>query len=226
MGIPEDESDADDGEDHPAEEAVFETREERDAGDALGDADGEGVEDGTRKTHMGGHIAHTETDDGVVTHRDGQRDEDDDKGDGLLAHAEDGPEEAEHQHHKGDDDIFYPYPPEKFVAVEALDAAQEGHHAHVDGMGVVENPEGTADDKDKDDNVGLVDETIEKSREDLPRLGGGLDIMERIVQHHLAPVNHLSLELARGDEPRAYRRQHDEGEDDGKGMGNLFQVES
>ena len=108
VGVPQDKGDADDGEQYPAEKTVFEAGEDGDVGNALGNAYRERVEHGPCKAHMGSNIAHAYTYDGVIAHGDGKRDEDDDKGDGLFAHAEDGTEKTEHDHDECDDDVLHP----------------------------------------------------------------------------------------------------------------------
>ena len=100
-------------------------------------------------------------------------------------------EEAEKQHDKGDDDIVDTERADQPVAAHALHGSQEGHHTHVDGVAVVENPEGAADDENEDNDVGLVDEAVEQSAKHLPRLWRRVYAMERIVQYHFAAVNRL-----------------------------------
>ena len=92
---------------------------------------------------MGCHIADAEPYDGVVAHGDCQWDKDDGEGYGLLAHAEDGTEDTEHEHDEGDDDVVGAEALYESVLVEALYPSQEGHDADVDGVAVVQNPEGT-----------------------------------------------------------------------------------
>ena len=107
VGVPQHEGDANNGEYHPAEHPVFQSREERQVGDALCDTDGKGIEHGTGKAHMGRHIAHADAHNAVVAHLDSQRDEHHHESNSLLAHAEDSAEEAEEQHNEGDDDIVH-----------------------------------------------------------------------------------------------------------------------
>ena len=216
--IPKHEGNAHNGQHHPAEEAVFEAREERQVDNTLRYADGEGVEHSSCKAHMGSNIAHADTHDTVVTHLDGQRDEDHDEGYRLLAHAEDGAEEAEEQHDKRDDDIVHPELGDELVAAQPLHTAQEGHHTDVDGVAVVEYPEGAAYHEDKDDDVGFVDEAVEEGAEDLPRLGCGVDAVEGVVDNDLSPTLHNTGVFARRHHPGEDGGQHDEGEDDGEGM--------
>ncbi len=211
--IPQHEGDADDGEHEPAHDAVFHAGEDGQVGYALRDADGEGVEDGACKADMGGDIAHAEAYYGVVAHGDGQWHEDDGEGYGLLAHAENGSEDAEHQHDEGDDyvvgaDFLY-----ESVLVEALHPPQECHDADVDGVAVVQYPEGAADHKDEDDDVGFVAEAVEERGKDLPRLRLALDVVEGVVFDDeacglaavgVADGDGLSHELSAGDEPCGY----------------------
>ena len=140
--------------------------------------------------------------------------------------AKDGAKKAEHQHYKGDDDIVDPKFVDEFVSAEALDAAEEGHHADVDGVAVVENPEGAADDEDEGYDVGLVDEAVEEGAEYLPRLRCGVDAVERVVEYHFTAVDHLACVFACRYDPGKDCSQHDESEDDNEGMGNLFQIEN
>ena len=226
VGIPQHEGNANHRQHHPAEEAVLQPREERQTGNTLCNTYGKGVQHGTCKPHMRSHIAHTHSHDGVEAHLDGQRDEYHHEGDGLLAHAKDGAKETEHQHYQCDDDILHPQLAYPFVTAQTLHPPQEGHDADVDGVAVVEYPEGAAHHEDEDDDVGLVDKAIEKCREDLPGLRRRFDAVEGSVDHHFAPVDLLPQELARRHHPRHHSRQHDEGEDDGKGMGDFLQVGS
>ena len=225
-GIPKDEGYAYDCQHHPAEEAVFETREERYAGDALRYADSEWIEHGSGKTHMGSHIAHADTHDAVVAHLDGQRDEHHDEGYRLLAHAENGAEKAEEQHDEGDDDIVHPQLADELVAAQALHTAQESHHADVDGVAVVEYPEGAADHEDEYDDVGLVYEAVKQGAEDLPRLRRGVDAVEGVVQHHLSPALHDTGVFACRHHPGEDGGQDDEAEDYGEGMRYFLHIET
>ena len=171
---------------------------------------------------MGRHIAHADADNRVVAHLDGQRDEHDDEGKRLLAHAEHGPEQAEQHHDRGDDK------PVGTLASPAASAQppQEGHHAPVDGVAVVQNPESPAHDEDEDDDVGLVAKAVEERREDLPGLWGGVDTVIGAVLHHLAGrapgVDSVADKLARRHHPRQHGGQHYQGEDNGEGMRYLF----
>ena len=60
VGIPEYKGDADNGQHNPAEEPVFKAREDGQPRNTLGYANGEGVQHGTGKAHMGSHIAHAD----------------------------------------------------------------------------------------------------------------------------------------------------------------------
>lgn len=47
------------------------------------------------KTYVGSNIYHAKPRDGIISHRNGQRDDDNDKGQGFFTHAKYGAEEAE-----------------------------------------------------------------------------------------------------------------------------------
>ena len=231
VGVPQDKGNANDGEDNPAEETVFQAGENGEIRDALRYADGEGIEHSPGKAHMGSNIAHADTHDGIIPHGDGQGNEDNDKGDGLLAHAKNSTEEAEHNHDEGNDDVLDPQPLEEFVTIEPQDPAQERHDANLDGAAVVEDVESTSDHKDENDDVGFVNKTVEESRKDLPGLGVALNVAERVVAHHLAEScgavgildsDGLADKLAGRHKPRADSGKDDEGENDSKGMRYLF----
>ena len=232
VGIPEYKGDADNGQHNPAEEPVFKAREDGQPRNTLGYANGEGVQHGTGKAHMGRHIAHADAYNWVISHGDGKRDEDDDKGNGLFAHAENGTEKTEHDHDKGNDDILHPYPFKQTVPVQFQHTSQKSHHPHLNGTAVVEDVERTTDHEDKDDDVRFVNKTIEECGEDLPGLGLPFHIMEWVVLHHLpyrgAAIGilhryRLAHILACRHKPSADSCQQDERKDDGKCMRNLFQ---
>ena len=222
VGVPEGEEDADDRQQQPAEEAVADAGEGGQSRQSLGDADGEGVEHGAREADVGRHVAHEHARDGVVAHGDGQRHEDADEGDGLLAHAKDRPEEAEHQHDADDEDVVHPDRSEELVFLYLLCLLQEEEDALVDSVGLIHDPEGAADHQDEDDDVGGALEALEEGSEDLPRLGLALHAVVGVVHHDVAlvavHVNRLPVELATRDDPGEGRADHDDGKYDGEGV--------
>ena len=179
-------------------------------------ADGEGVEHSPSKSHVRSHIAHADTHDAVVAHLDGQRDKYHGESDGLFAHAKHRSEEAEENHHRGDNQAVGALAVACFFA--PLDAPKEGHYSYIDGVAIVQYPKSTAHHKDEDNDVGLVDKPVEEGRKHLPSLRGGVDIMEGIRDYHLSPLYHLAGELARWHYPRQHCGQNDKGKDDGKRM--------
>ena len=78
------------GQNTPADEAVFHAGEQRKFRHPLRNPYREGIEEGAGKADVGGHIHDQQTHDGIVAHRNDQRHDDAHEGNGLLAHAEDG----------------------------------------------------------------------------------------------------------------------------------------
>ena len=173
---------------------------------------------------MGGHIAHTDTHDRVVAHLYGQGYEHHHEGDSLLAHAEDGTEEAEHKHYKRDNDIIHSQTTHQAKTTQPLHTAKESHHADVDSMALIQYPERATDDEYKCYNVGLVDKPVEEGGKDLPCLRCTFHPMIRTIHHHLTTIDRLAQKLACGYKPGKHSRQHHKGKNNGEGVWNAFHL--
>ena len=208
---PRPEDDVDDGDrrqDRPHHEPVAETREDGEAGDVLGDADGERVEERAREAGAGTDQGNGAPCDLVVSeplredHQGGQEDE------RLLGHA-DGPAAEREQHHQHTDDDL------AVAAAGANDAVDHG----LDRSRRVDHRERAADQEDVEDDAGGLEEALWKGQEDLgdarrtrldPVVGGGV--------HHLPVLAHDAVERARRDPVGGGGGDDDQPEEQGEGV--------
>ena len=68
VGVPKYKRNTNNCKNNPTQEAIFESGENGKVRYALGNANGEGVEHGSGKAYMRCHIAHANTNDGIITH--------------------------------------------------------------------------------------------------------------------------------------------------------------
>ena len=201
--IAEHEDDGREHQDEPADGPVLDAAEEGDAGHFLSDADGEGIEHGSREADVRREIAHADAGDAVVTERDGQGNDDGRESDGFFTHAENCTEESEKKHDQHDDQVPDTDFAEKGMLFQTGGLPDESFYAGIDGFRAVDDPEGTADDQDKGDDPGLLLQTFEDGGEDLPGLRFGRDVPEFVS----------GIFTAR-DKPGRCGAEHDHREDD------------
>ena len=226
-GITKHDSDQQGRQHDPTEKTIAQAREQRQVGKALGDTDRKRVEDRARETHVRRDIDHAKTRNRVVSHRDGQRDDDDHEGQCLLAHPEYRPEQAEKDDHQRDDNIIHPNPPQKAITLEASRRPQEREDARVDRPAAVHYLKGATNNQEKSDDTRLLLEAVEQDTKHLPALWRLLHGMKRVIDNDrsLGAIHYPDLTgiLARRNDPRQGRADQDNDRDDRIGMGNFPQ---
>mmetsp|Transcript_44674 Transcript_44674/g.105064 ORF Transcript_44674/g.105064 Transcript_44674/m.105064 type:complete len:518 (-) Transcript_44674:276-1829(-) len=213
-GPPHQEGDGQAGRDGPADGAVADTGEQRHAGDALGHADVEGVQEGGRKTHLRANERNRHAGQRIQPQRQCQRDEDQHEGNRFLGHAEAGAAEREQRDEARDDGG----PHQGRAAVRA----GHGLDHRVDGLGFLQHREGASDDQHETDDQPGLDEALDrrgqKGRQPLrARLGG----VEAAGDDELFAVDELGVELATGHDPGGQRDQREQAEQQDEGVGQL-----
>ena len=129
-------------------EPVSQSRVHGQAGDPLGDADGEGIEEGPGEPGRRADEAHGHAGDRIVAERQRQRHEDEDEGHGLFAHAPDAAPQGKDEHDHRDEQ----HAQGLFPAELEGDVADDGG----DGPRLLDDVEGAADDEqDGDDGRGV-----------------------------------------------------------------------
>jgi len=182
----------------------------------LGDLEGERVDEGPREAHPRGQEGQADPDDGVIAQGQGQGDEDQREGHGLLAHAEDRAEEREQGHYDGYD--------------QELPSLQDLHQA-VDPRRyrpcLVQHVERAAHQEDERDDLRKLEESLDRRGEDLEdlrlRRDGPVGALHDQDALGLAHGLGAALVCPAGDEPRGRRGQDDQGEDDEEDVGDALQ---
>ena len=193
--------------DHPGDEAVAEARVERDAGDALGDADGERIEERRREPGRRAEERDRHADDGVVAELPRERDEDDDERNDFFGHAEDRSRQREDGHQRRD---------QEHLEVRALrDGVRELLNTELDRARLLEDGEAAADHQQEADEERAVHEPLDGRLQD--HLRAEIDLLDLRVRagdghkpRALARADADTLVLARRDQPR--RGEHDDDE--------------
>lgn len=163
---------------------------------------------------MCGDIDQTDPGDGVVSHRDGQRDEQHYERYGLFAHPEDGSEKGEEEHYERHYYIVHAYAAQPPVAFEAFRPLQKVPDACLQGVGSVHYPECASYYQYEYYDGGLAGESAQECGEDLP----GLRLRRYLPECYGSPVIRADV-FPSGDEPGGCGADEDNGEDYQVGIG-------
>ena len=119
---------------------------------------------------MGSDIDHAYANDLIITERFCQWDHHSNEGDGLLAHAEDGTEDSEQQHHKNYYDVADAELSDKRKSLQSAGLGYESCDSGINSLCTVHHPECASDNQNEGNDSCLLAESLKEGREHLPGL--------------------------------------------------------
>ena len=154
----------------PAHSPVLDSREKRQLRHILRDSDSERIQHRSGKSHMCGYVYHAHTSKVIIAKRSGKRNDNGNKGNCLLTHAENGTKHAEKQHDKGDDNVTHAKGSDKLITLQGLHLGYELHDTVVDSLCTVHDPERSSDNEHERYDTRLLAESLIQGGKHLPCL--------------------------------------------------------